>query len=89
MDSDSNDKIKIKALLETYTVNDISNTFTVIDNKLLSLHECSAEDFLQLNSDFKNLYKQSEIISENVNVIFSILIKIKNYIRRFILSMMN
>lgn len=71
-DKELNDKIKIKALLETYSVNDISNTFTQIDNKLLSLHECSSEDFLQLNKVFMNLYKQSQIISNNVHSIVNV-----------------
>jgi hypothetical protein len=66
------DKIKIKALLETYSVKDISNIFSNIDNKLMSLHECSSDDFLKLNGDFKHLFKQSKIISENVNSIFDL-----------------
>ncbi|MBU8891907.1 MAG: hypothetical protein KOO66_03960 [Bacteroidales bacterium] len=78
IDKEVNDKIKIKALLETYSVKDISTTFSQIDNKLMSLHECSADDFLQLNSDFKNLYKQSKIISNNVNTIFDIFNTNKN-----------
>lgn len=77
-DKEMDDKIKIKVLLETYSVNDISNTFSQIDSKLLSLHECSSDDFLQLNSDFKNLYKQSKIISDNVNIIFDIFSTNKN-----------
>ena len=67
-----NDKIEINALLNTYSVKDISNTFTQIDNKLMSLYKCSADDFLQLNSDFKSLFNQSKVISENVNTIFNI-----------------
>ncbi len=78
VDKELNDKIKIKALLETYSVKDISNTFTHIDNKLLSLHECSADDFLQLNNDFKNLFKQSQIISNNANTILDIFNTNKN-----------
>ncbi len=72
------DKIKVKVLLETYSVNEISNKFSHIDNNLMSLHECSADDFLQLSADFKNLYKQSEIISGNVNSIFEIYTTNKN-----------
>jgi hypothetical protein len=71
-DNSLNDKIKIKVLLETYSINDISNAFSQIDNKLMSLHECSADDFLRLNSDFKSLFKHSKIISENVDIIFDI-----------------
>ena len=78
IDKELNDKIKIKDFLETYSVKDISHTFAQIDNKLMSLHECSADDFLHLNSDFKNLYKQSKIISNNVNTIFDIFNTNKN-----------
>ncbi len=78
IDKEFNDKIKIKDFLETYSVKDISHTFTQIDNKLMSLHECSADDFLHLNSDFKNLYKQSKIISNNANTIFDIFNTNKN-----------
>ena len=55
-----NNKIEIEALLNTYSVKDITNTFIQIDNKLMSLYECSADDFLRLNSDFKSLFKQSK-----------------------------
>jgi hypothetical protein len=72
------DKIKIKALLETYSVKDISNIFSNIDNKLMSLHECSSDDFLKLNGDFKHLFKQSKIISDNVNLIFDLYNKNEN-----------
>ncbi len=78
MNRELENKIKIKALLETYSVDEIINTFSEIDKKLLSLHECSADDFRQLNTDFKDLYQRSEIISKNVNTIFSILDTINN-----------
>jgi len=71
-DKEYSDKIKIKALLETYSAKEIADIFTRIDKKLLSLHECSSDDFLQLNNDFKFLYKQSKVISENVNEIFDV-----------------
>ena len=66
------DKIKIKALLETYSIKEISSIFSNIDNKLLSVHKCSSDDFLNLNEDFKNLYKQSKVISDNVKTILTI-----------------
>ena len=66
------DRIKIKALLETYSVKEISSIFSNIDNKLMSLHKCSADDFLKLNDDFKKLYNQSKIISDNVNQVLAL-----------------
>jgi len=82
------DKIKIEALLNTYSVKDISNTFMQIDNRLMSLHECSTKDFLHLNSNFKNLFKQSKDISENIDSISDIFnrdinIDLYNQIRNF------
>ncbi len=68
-DKNLKEEIKIKALLNAYSISDISNTFSQIDNNLLSLHKCSADDFLQLNIDFKNLYTQSKLISDNVDII--------------------
>jgi len=73
MSRETENRIKVKALLEAYSVTEITNTFSQIDKKLLSLHKCSADDFSQLNNDFKDLYKKSEIISNNVNSIFDIL----------------
>mgnify|MGYP001050640068 CR=1 FL=1 len=69
VDNSKNEEIKIKALLETYSISDISNTFKQIDKKLMALHQCSADDFLQLNNDFKNLYAQSKLISDNVDTV--------------------
>lgn len=61
------DKTKIEKLLKTYSTKDISKTFIGIDERLVSLHECSANDFSQLNRDFKNLFNQLKIISENIS----------------------
>lgn len=77
-DKEFNDKIKIQALLETYSAKDISAIFSSIDKKLMSLHKCSADDFLKLNDDFKLLFNQSKVISENVNSIFDIYNKKEN-----------
>jgi len=59
-------KDKIEALLKTYSAKDISKIFIQIDERLVSLHECSANDFSQLNKDFKNLFNQLKLISENI-----------------------
>ena len=57
----------LNTLLNTYSVKEISNLFTQIDNNLMSLHNCSANDFLKLNSSFKEIFNQSKQISKNVN----------------------
>jgi hypothetical protein len=60
-------KDKIEALLKTYSAKDISKIFIQIDERLVSLHECSANDFSQLNKDFKNLFNQLKVVSENIH----------------------
>ena len=72
MSEDELNKIRIGTLLETYSVKEISSLFTAIDKQILSLHECSSEDFLSLNNDFKILYKQSSTIANNVNTILNV-----------------
>lgn len=57
-------------ILATLSVKDISSIFFRIDEQIIELHNCSSEDFLGLNADFKKYYKQSKVISENANEIF-------------------
>lgn len=67
MDNKKNDlKISIDSLLNSYSVKDITNLFGKIDEKFISLHERSAEDFLKLNDSFKNIYKASDEIATSV-----------------------
>ena len=57
----------------TLSVKDISSIFFRIDEQIIELHNCSSEDFLGLNADFKKYYKQSKTISENASEIFRVL----------------
>ncbi len=57
-----------------YSVKEVIEIFIDIDQKLTSLNECSSEDFLTLNSYLKNYYKQAQIISQNANEIFKIIL---------------
>ncbi|MFO7829562.1 MAG: hypothetical protein R6V23_13125 [Bacteroidales bacterium] len=68
-DKDIENQIQLKALLNTYSVKEISELFSSIDHNLFSLHECSSDDFLKLNAEFKNIYAQSKIIAENINIV--------------------
>ena len=61
--------IHLSSLLETYSVKDITTLFTEIDNRLISLHSKSAEDFLKLNASYKGIYNQSNLLKENINII--------------------
>ncbi|HKL07456.1 MAG TPA: hypothetical protein VJ896_01700 [Bacteroidales bacterium] len=68
-DKELEDKIQLKALLNTFSVEDISSLFSSIDKNLISLHKCSADDFLKLNSEFKNIFAKSKVIADNINVV--------------------
>lgn len=68
-DKELESKIQLKALLNTFSVEDISSLFSSIDKNLISLHKCSADDFLKLNSEFKNIFAKSKIIADNINVV--------------------
>src|SRR6056297_348245 len=70
MDSSNENKIKLQNLLETYSVKEISSIFSEIDEKILSLHNTSSEDFYNLNKDFKHFYNVANQISENASSLF-------------------
>jgi hypothetical protein len=59
-------KIEIDALLNTYSVKEIIEMFATIDEKIMSLHTCSSDDFLMLNSSFKDIYQLAKGIDSNV-----------------------
>lgn len=67
------DKIKLKILLETYSFEEIASIFSEVDKKIQSLHDCSSEDFLRLNSDFKKIHADSKVVNANTNQILEIL----------------
>ncbi|MEA2107246.1 MAG: hypothetical protein U9P82_11120, partial [Bacteroidota bacterium] len=68
-DKEIENKIQLKALLNTFSVEEISTLFSSIDKNLISLHECSSDDFLKLNSEFKRIYIKSKSIAENINLV--------------------
>ncbi|MEE4197899.1 MAG: hypothetical protein V2I54_09650 [Bacteroidales bacterium] len=70
-DKELENKIQLKALLNTFSVEEISTLFSSIDKNLISLHECSADDFLKLNSEFKIIYTKSKIIAENIHTVLN------------------
>ncbi len=51
----------------------ITSKFTQIDTKIIELLQCSSDDFLGLNADFKALYRSSSAISKSATDIFEIL----------------
>lgn len=54
-------------------INNITEKFTQIDIKILELLQCSSDDFMGLNSNFKELYRSSSLLSKNATEIFEIL----------------
>ena len=54
------------------TRKELIDLFANIDSKIVSLHRCSAEDFLALNSYLKDYYNKTKIISENATCIYEI-----------------
>lgn len=70
MSNNNQENINLHSLLETYSIQDISDLFSEIDKKIVSLHQVSSEDFLRLNRDFKNFHQQANQISENASYLF-------------------
>ncbi|MDY6801851.1 MAG: hypothetical protein SVU94_11610 [Bacteroidota bacterium] len=62
-------KIQLKDLLNTFSVEEISTLFSSIDKNLISLQKCSSDDLLKLNSEFKKIYIKSKSIAENINLV--------------------
>jgi hypothetical protein len=54
----------------TSMVRSVTQAYENIDNKIIYLLRSSSEDFLHLNTFFKNYYKESKTISENAGRIF-------------------
>src|SRR6056297_1203160 len=78
MDTNDENKIKLQNLLETYSVQEVSNIFADIDDKILSLHGTSSEDFYNLNRDFKHFYNVANQISENASSLFDFIASNEN-----------
>jgi len=57
----------------TRDINSITEKFTQIDTKILELLQCASDDFMGLNSNFKELFRSSSLLSKNATEIFEIL----------------
>jgi hypothetical protein len=55
------------------SIHEFTDVFLGIDDQILQLHQCSSDDFLGLNADFKQYYKQTKAISDNASQIFNAL----------------
>ena len=72
MNEKNNGRKSESALLNTYSIQEITAIFSEIDEKILSLHSCSSDDFLTLNSYFKKYYADSKTISSNATNLFNL-----------------
>lgn len=59
--------IEINALLNTFTVKEITEMFTTIEEKIMALHSCSSNDFQMLNANFKDIYKLAKTTDQSIN----------------------
>lgn len=57
----------------SFDIQEIIKTLTFIDDKIISLHECSSEDFLMLNNQMKKYYKNAKTISDNTEIILKLI----------------
>lgn len=55
------------------SIKDIILVFSDIDVKITALNECSAEDFLSLNTNLKKFYKDAKVISDQTGQIYDII----------------
>ncbi len=74
----NNDKSQVSALLNAYSIQEITSIFDEIDEKIHSLHSCSSEDFLTLNAYFKKYFADSKKISDNATNLFNLITKEEN-----------
>ena len=58
--NDSSNKNEIDGLAE------IAIVFEQIDEQIMSLHKCSSDDFLMLNTNLKAIYKKAKSITQNI-----------------------
>ncbi|MDD3688317.1 MAG: hypothetical protein PHE56_16355, partial [Bacteroidales bacterium] len=56
-----------------FSIREFIEVFVGIDEQILQLHQCSSDDFLGLNADFKQYYRQAKAISDNASQIFNAL----------------
>ena len=69
---------QLEKVIGSYTISEITDLLQDIDKKILSLHDCSSEDFLALNKHFKNCFAKTKPISENSKALFEILSDTEN-----------
>jgi hypothetical protein len=65
------------SITNAFSFEEVINIFTGIDNKIISLHECSSEDFLGLNKQFRRFHAESKTISDNAQTVLDVITRDK------------
>ena len=73
MIEDKKEYLPVTTVANNYSIQEITSIFSEIDEKILSLHSCSSEDFMTLNAYFKKYYSDAKIISDNALDLFNII----------------
>ncbi len=61
------------SITNTFSFEEVINIFSGIDKKIISLHQCSSEDFLGLNRQFKEFHSESNTISDNAQKVLDVI----------------
>lgn len=77
-DKTTNINQQASTLLNALSIQEITTIFGEIDDKIISLHSCSSEDFLTLNAYFKKYYTDSQNISTNAKNLFALITHVEN-----------
>ncbi|MFW5886176.1 MAG: hypothetical protein ACOCUL_00325 [Bacteroidota bacterium] len=72
MNNPGKDKI-LASLIEKFSISEIISILSEIDEKIISIHKCSSEDFLKLNDHLKKFHKNSKDLSNNASEILNII----------------
>ncbi len=70
MSEKNTDSGQLKSLLTAYSLKDLTAFFTRVDEQIVSLHQVSSEDFMNLNRDFRDFHGQARQISDNASYLF-------------------
>ncbi len=62
-----NDLNNLDIILNSIKVEEAINSFTIIDELIVQILDCSSNDFLSLNNHFKNYYNESKNIANNAS----------------------
>jgi hypothetical protein len=71
------DQTTSSSLFNAFSFDEIINIFNEIDKNIISLHQCSSDDFLGLNKQFRKLHAESKTISDNAQNVLDVITRDK------------